>query len=189
MSSLIDLEEPFRSVWRKGYLQTHPSGRKYIHLYNSDNDRSIVSYGRYLLCVKEGRFVETGIEADHIDNDFTRDVPENIQGLPATDNVRKAHLSSRGSIKSEEDQFCVICGSAFRLKKDRATCGTAECKSAHLRQTSLANGNRPPMSNNHITQEKKEQIRGLKKEGLSLRKIQSISKINRTTIAKILGEV
>ena len=78
MSSLIELEEPFRSLWRKGYLQQHPSGRKYVHLYNSDSNRSLISYARYLLCVKEGRILPDNIEADHSDNNCTNDCINNI---------------------------------------------------------------------------------------------------------------
>lgn len=188
MSSLIDLEEPFRSKWRKGYLQIHPSGRRYVHLYNSDDDRSLISYGRYLLCVKEGRFVESGIEADHLDNDYKNDAADNIQGIPSLENNRKAHLASRGFIRSAEDQLCAVCGAAFRLKKVRATCGGSSCKSAYLRQIAVTNGSRPPPSNSSISQEKKDKIRELKAANFSLRKIQSLTNVNRTTVAKILRE-
>ena len=30
----IILEEPFRSLYRKGYLRTEKDGRKYVSLYN-----------------------------------------------------------------------------------------------------------------------------------------------------------
>ena len=32
---LLYLQEPFKTQWRKGYLQTHPNGRKYVCLYNT----------------------------------------------------------------------------------------------------------------------------------------------------------
>lgn len=40
---VIDLEDPFKTIWRKGYLQTHPNGRQYVCLYDSNRDRTIIS--------------------------------------------------------------------------------------------------------------------------------------------------
>ena len=75
----IDLLPPFSLEWKQGYLQTHPSGRKYVCLYNTDNDRTIISYARYLMSVQIGHHIPSGYEVDHKDDDKTNDDPANLQ--------------------------------------------------------------------------------------------------------------
>lgn len=86
---VFELVDPFKSLWRKGYLQQHPSGRKYICLFNTDSDRTIISYARYLMSVKIGRLLPEGYEVDHIDNDETNDDINNLQILTSADNQLK----------------------------------------------------------------------------------------------------
>lgn len=91
----IELHELYASKWKAGYLQTSKSGRRYLVLYNSNTDRTITSYARYLLSVKIGRFLEDGEEADHIDEDRTNDDPNNLQVVSCTDNKRKNQAHRR----------------------------------------------------------------------------------------------
>jgi hypothetical protein len=44
MSALIDLEEPFKSKWQKGYLITQADGRRSVILFNTNEDRSTIAY-------------------------------------------------------------------------------------------------------------------------------------------------
>lgn len=85
----IELEEPFKSKWNNGYLQIHPSGRKYVVLFNSDLDRTIISYARYLMGVKLGYFVPDDLEVDHKDDDKTNDDINNLQLLTGEENRLK----------------------------------------------------------------------------------------------------
>lgn len=85
----MELQEPYKSKWRKFYLQNHPSGRKYIVLFNSDSDRTIISYARYLMGVKLGYEVPDHLEVDHKDNDKTNDDINNLQLLTGEENRLK----------------------------------------------------------------------------------------------------
>jgi hypothetical protein len=114
-------------------------------LYNNDKDRSLISYARYLLSVKEQRFIPEGIEADHDDNDRTNDDPNNICALTSKENTRKGHIASRGFIRSDNDQFCTVCTKAFRNYKERLTCGESSCKSEMRRRQSISLGLKPPV--------------------------------------------
>lgn len=86
---VIELQEPFRSCWNNGYLQQHPSGRRYVVLFNSNQDRTIVSYARYLMSVKIGSFIPDGYEVDHKDDDETNDDINNLQILTVLENQLK----------------------------------------------------------------------------------------------------
>lgn len=86
---VIQLQPPFSLKWNKGYLQIHPSGRKYICLFNSNSDRTIISYARYLYGVKLGYEVPAEYEVDHRDNDRTNDDINNLQLLTQEENRLK----------------------------------------------------------------------------------------------------
>jgi hypothetical protein len=141
---LIELEEPFKSRWRKGYLQTHPNGRQYICLFNDQMDRTLISCARYQLSVKEGKFLSSELDADHIDDDPTNDSPDNVQPLSVKENIRKAHVASRGFLTSDIEQRCEVCKDVFFNVRIRRTCGKSVCKSELFRRVSISLGLRPP---------------------------------------------
>lgn len=86
---VIELEEPFRSKWKKGYLVINKENRRNVCLVNSHKDRTTVSYARYLMSVKLGRFLSNEEHVDHIDNDKTNDSIENLQILTQRENSDK----------------------------------------------------------------------------------------------------
>lgn len=88
-SMKINLEYPFNEIWSRGYLVTNRENRRHVILYNSHHNRSSISYARYLLSVKEKRFLSEDEAADHIDNDKTNDAIENLQVLTKKENSRK----------------------------------------------------------------------------------------------------
>jgi len=65
---ILELQDPFKSLWKKGYLTTDNDGRKRVSLYNSPMDRSGISYARYLMCVKLGYVLNSDFKVDHVDN-------------------------------------------------------------------------------------------------------------------------
>lgn len=176
MSTLINLEEPFKSRWRKGYLQTHPNGRRYICLFNSDDDRSLVSYARYLLSVRQGQFLPDEIEADHRDNDPANDSPDNIQPLSGKDNKRKERIARNGLIVSDLSQKCEVCGVEFKHCRKRLTCGKPACKESILLRE-RKNGKR-------LTDDQKQQIAERLVNGDTYDAIKSDLKVSNTTIAR-----
>lgn len=88
---LIELQEPFKSQWRNGYLRADDAGRKYLSLYNEPGVQTSISYARYLVTCKLGEFIPEGYEVDHVNDDKTDDRIENLQILTAEENVFKQH--------------------------------------------------------------------------------------------------
>lgn len=120
----IELESPFKEVWNCGYLVTNPENRKNVILYNNHSNRTTISYARYLMSVKLGRFIEAGFEVDHIDNDKTNDSIENLQILTKEENREKQNKL----IRTKYELTCMVCGTKVVLKRkqpNRKTCGRA----------------------------------------------------------------
>ena len=93
----IDLEHPYRELWRFGYLVINSENRKNVILYNSHRSRSTVSYARYLMSVKLGRFLTDQEQVDHEDEDKTNDDISNLQILTPGQNTIKNSLYRIGS--------------------------------------------------------------------------------------------
>jgi hypothetical protein len=86
----IDLEYPYNEMWSHGRLRVNSNGRRALCLYSSETrGRKTISYARYLLAVKHGRFLLPTEEADHIDEDGTNDSIDNLQILSPEANQRK----------------------------------------------------------------------------------------------------
>lgn len=186
MTTLIELEEPFRSKWRKGYLQKHPNGRQYVHLYNNDRERSLISFARYLLCVKEGKMLDSNLDADHVDNDPANDSTCNVQSLSKLDNIRKGHIAHRGFIQKDLDQRCVICCGVFRNIRSKATCGNKSCLSEHLKQTALKFNIRPPTNSNGYTDVQKSNVLELSRDKKSVYAISKMTGVSEYLVKKII---
>lgn len=60
-----------------------------VILFNTQFDRSTVSYARYLMAVKLGRFLTDQEEVDHIDDNRTNDDINNLQILTPKQNREK----------------------------------------------------------------------------------------------------
>jgi hypothetical protein len=112
----IELQEPYRSRWKTGYLQTHPNGRKYVCLYNAKSDRSIVSYARYIASVDRGAFIPSGYEVDHSDDDRTNDSGANLQILTSQQNKQK-EINRFEEQQEMYGYYCAWCGVQFLLTK------------------------------------------------------------------------
>lgn len=112
----INLQEPFKSIWKAGYLVVNPEGRRTVILYNNSFDRSSISYARYLMTCHLGRQLESHEHVDHIDNDKTNDVIENLQILTQSENNKKA---SKG--KTMLTLVCPICGNLFTRQRNQLT--------------------------------------------------------------------
>lgn len=87
--AVLELESPYKEVWRKAYIRESEDGRKRVDLINDATNRTTVSYARYLLAVKIGRFLTEDEEADHIDTDKSNDKIENLQVLTVKEHLKK----------------------------------------------------------------------------------------------------
>ena len=119
---LIELLPPYSNDWKKGYLQTLPTGRKNITLFNSNEDRSVTSYARYLMATHLGRYLKDDEYVDHIDEDRTNDSLDNLQILTDSDNVKKSNahrkanrVPKHGTLSEYRYCKCDLCKQA---KKD-----------------------------------------------------------------------
>lgn len=86
----IELQEPFKSLWLKGYLRVDKTdGRKRLDLVNNYKERTTISYARYLFSVHLGYIVPDHLHVDHINDDQTDDRLENYQLLTPNENTAK----------------------------------------------------------------------------------------------------
>lgn len=86
-------------------------GRKRVVLYYSDKSTSSTSYARYLYEQANG-ILPNELTVDHIDEDFTNDIIDNLQTLTLLENIQKA----RNSGKQQTEWFegiCLECDKSF----------------------------------------------------------------------------
>jgi len=102
----IKLLPPFNQRWNKGYLVINPENRRNVCLYNSDQDRTTISYARYLMSVHLGYEVPSHLEVDHINDDKTDDRIDNFQLLTPEQNKLKQEYNY---VMFEQSLFLVEC--------------------------------------------------------------------------------
>ena len=111
----FNLEPPYFNAYRYGYLQTNPENRQTLILYNSHNDRTSVSYARYLMAVNVGWFLNENEEVDHIDGDKTNDDIANLQILTREEHRTKTNLELAKKAR-RFNLVCSNCGKQFRRR-------------------------------------------------------------------------
>ena len=84
----ICVEYPYSTLFTGANVYTDKDNRRRVYLYGKDT-KMTTSYARYLMSVKLGRFLDKNEVVDHIDNDRTNDVIENLQILTEKDNIDK----------------------------------------------------------------------------------------------------
>lgn len=110
----IELEYPFINDWRLGYLRTSKDGRRRVDLFNSNTDRTTISYARYLMSCHVGRYLTAEEEVDHVDQNPTNDEISNLQILSTNDHLKKT-LENRpkGVVIT---LICSNCGTSFERR-------------------------------------------------------------------------
>lgn len=53
----IELQGPYATQWRAGYLTKDSKGRQLVLLYNGSDNRSTIAYAKYLMTIKLDRFL------------------------------------------------------------------------------------------------------------------------------------
>lgn len=109
----INLEIPYSLDWDTGYLIINKENRK-ILLLKKSNKRMTTSFSRYLMSVHLKRYLNKHEHVDHIDNDKTNDVIENLQILTQKENNIK-ESKKRG--KTVVELICPICENIFFRRK------------------------------------------------------------------------
>lgn len=186
----IELEEPFKSKWKYGYLRNNNDGRKILDLYNSDKNRTTVSYARYLMSVKLGYEVPDYLQVDHVDNDKTNDSLDNLQLLTSEENITK---EANRYIEEEQIFYGYECANC----NDRFILAGREVKNRLYQNIELAfcsrscsvvfrtnNGQIIPNIGKTISEDKIKQIKELSLQKLSSYKIANIVDVSRNTVMK-----
>ena len=187
----IDLEYPYNTLWNNGYIVINPEGRRNVVLFNSQIDRSTVSFARYLMSVKLGRFLTDQEEVDHIDDNKTNDDPNNLQILTPEQNREKQRLHYINNVQQKFDLACPYCGKDFTLTerdmkmrfdyfhKNNGS-GLIYCSSScNAKYNSDTNPIGRPTDEDLI-----QRIKSLRRHGLSSYKIADQLKISRNTVMK-----
>ena len=110
----IELEEPFKSIWKSGYIVVS-NQRKSICLFNNSKDRTTISYARYLMGVKLGYEVPDHLEVDHRDDDKTNDDINNLQLLTTQENIDKENKRRAGITVPYQNVVCKKCSAFFTI--------------------------------------------------------------------------
>lgn len=122
----IELEEPFKSKWKDGYLVINPENRRNICLVNNKLNRTTISYARYLMCVKLGYILSDEYEVDHKDDDKTNDDINNLQVLTQEQNKLKQHYNYIMTQQNVYGVHCAYCGMPFLLTERKVNMKLAQ---------------------------------------------------------------
>ena len=74
-------------------------------------ERTTLSHARYLMCVKEGRWLSPEEQVDHVDDDKLNDSLDNLQILSRAENIKK------GKKRTMVKLSCAECGEGFERRK------------------------------------------------------------------------
>lgn len=123
----IKLEEPFKSKWKFGYLrESKIDGRKRVDLFNSNSDRTTISYARYMMTVHLGSEIPEGYEVDHIDEDNTNDVLNNLQLLTEEEH-RMKNSKRQKTGRNVVTLICPVCGIEFYRERRHVKVANPKC--------------------------------------------------------------
>lgn len=184
---LIELQEPFKSKWLKGYLIANNENRKMVNLVG-ESCRTTITYARYLMSVHLGYEVPDGLEVDHEDDDKANDSIDNLQLLTKQENICKENYRY---IMEQQDCFgfhCAVCETPFVLTKrqlnmriKQSKSDLAFCSTVCARTSQFASGNAISKS---LPEELISRIKQLKQDGYSSYKISELTGVARNTVMK-----
>lgn len=119
----IDKIAPFPFNGYYAYLQLNNNNRRIVVLWpiggkKSNLKRTTISYAKYILSIKLGRWISRKEEVDHIDNDKTNDAIDNLQILtPKENNIKKEKILD----KKVYIYKCLNCKKLFEVSCKRRT--------------------------------------------------------------------
>lgn len=115
--AVLKLESPFKELWKRGYLVINKEPRRNVVLYNSQEDRTTISYAKYLMSIKLGRILKEYEIVDHINDDTMDDRIDNYQIISKRDNNLKS-IIQKGKSGLYVRFKCGVCGKIFDKRKN-----------------------------------------------------------------------
>lgn len=113
----LKLEPPFDTDWKHAYLrESKIDKRKRVDLVNSNSDRTTISYARYLVSVREGRYLTDDEEVDHHDTDCTNDDLSNLILMSKAEHLEKTTKENTTG-RTHSECVCAYCGTIFLREK------------------------------------------------------------------------
>lgn len=181
-------EEPF-GVFEVGYEYFNNFvGRYQVALLRSTTDRKPVTMfrARYRLCVFLGYVLPSYIHVDHKDENKLNDDLENLQELPAKENIKKHTDFKRDWRPMEETYTCSECGKEFKEDHGIANSRKKMSKSGDLYCT-MACSIKARAKINTLTEEEQGRIKELRESGKTIEEVTAITGYGANTIMKYQG--
>lgn len=107
---MVELVKQILKIY--GPYTSRRDGRKRVVFYYSDKSTSTTSYARYLY-EKANGVLPDDLTVDHIDEDFTNDVIDNLQPLTLLENIQKARDSGKLIDTEWFKGICLECEKPF----------------------------------------------------------------------------
>ena len=183
---LLELQEPFKSQWQKGYVYTRSEdGRQVVRLHNDNGERLGMTYARYLKSVELGYVVPPEFEVDHRNDDRTDDRPENLQLLTPLENKAKEWVRKSEEIPSY-GYYCGTCGNPFLVDASDHAKRQTQGNEKHYcsRQCFYLSESASPPPAKGKTEEEIAQIKELRANGKTSYQIAEITGMSRNTVMK-----
>ncbi len=95
----IELQTPYSADYTAGYVNKGSEWRRMLVLVDLNGRLHCTAYARYLVSVREGRYLAADEEVDHINNDKKDDSLENLQILSKAENLRKQRILHAKTLK------------------------------------------------------------------------------------------
>lgn len=131
MSTKITLEAPFDMDYKAGYLNTNKEPRRVLLLVRKDDTKTSMSYARYLMSCKLGRYLSKDEHVDHKDDDKLNDVISNLQILTPKENNIKKNIANGIVLAADIELICPVCSTSFtrpsRNIKHKILAGKTPC--------------------------------------------------------------
>ena len=108
MRTKINLDAPYSSDFKQGYINTNKEPRRVVLLVRKDGSKTSTSYARYLMSCYLKRYLKKDEHVDHIDNNKLNDTIDNLQILsPADNNKKNRHKRTYMTL------VCPVCNNSF----------------------------------------------------------------------------
>lgn len=167
----------YKKIWHKN------EKRFIVVIRKKDGVLTSMSYARYLMCLKEGRWLKKDEDVDHINGKKDDDRIENLQILSKKENIKKYRNLDKPILKLM--YVCPVCNKKFERSK------SASYKSIHLgkiihcsRKCAHKNKQSGFININKKKQDIVDRIKEMKNENKSSYVIAKTLNISRNTVMK-----